>query len=238
MKKIVTCLALLAATVGAQAQGVEINIIGETDDVSGTIVEVSNGEASPSAKFEFKNVSGATIIMNVERIRIIELAGTADYLCWGLECYDEGFVSASDPFISPDVLDVLNDSSAVLLSYHETHDVAGCVQYRYFALDDAGTRLDSVDVKYCSTVSVDENEKFDISIYPNPVSEVLTVKLDQNMDNVGFELYNVLGDVVMTKNLSKGQNYLDVQALPNGVYFYAVMLEGNALETKKLVVRH
>jgi hypothetical protein len=236
MKRIIIGLGLMTFTLGASAQGLEVYIASETEDVSGTTVEDVDGDLE--AVFVVKNVSDSPVVIAVERVKLIVLEGTGDYLCWAEQCYDETDVAPFDPYLNPDEALLESDSSEVLISYHVTHEIAGCASYRYYFIDAGDVRRDSLDVLFCSTVSIDENQGLDITIFPNPVSEILTVSLDRITDNVGFELYNVLGDVVMTKNLIQGQNYLNVQALPNGVYFYSIMQEGNAVETKKLVVRH
>lgn len=238
MKKIITSLALLAFAFTGSAQGIEIFEPGEAVDVSGTVIELTSGEASMHQNFDIKNVSGSTQTLRVERLRIVELAGTMDYLCWGSDCYGEELVSASNPFISLDDIDVDDDSLAILFTYHETKGFAGCVQYRYYIVDDSGTRLDSVDVSYCSTVSINENEKIKVSIYPNPASDLLNITMKNTVNNVDFVLYNILGEKVILTNLNAGLNTVNVEKLPNGIYFYSIVKENKILETKKLVIKH
>lgn len=243
MKKIVTCLGLFAITMGASAQGIEIYLPDGEDIVSGTTIELNAADENMHQEFDVKNVSGATLNLRIERIKITELEGTQDYLCWGANpetgaCYSAGAVSPENPFVTPDDSDLDDGNRGWLATYHVTNGFDGCAQYRYYVIDEIDARLDSVDVMYCSTVSIEEDVKVEVSVYPNPASDFVNVTMVNEHNNVNFTLYNILGDAVLTANLNAGTNEVALDKLPNGVYFYSILKEGNILETKKLIVRH
>lgn len=230
-------------SLGANAQGIEIYLMGETVDISGTTIELDSESGTLHQEFDVKNVSDVTIDLRVMRVKVVEFAGTEGYLCWGTDtitgaCYPAGVVSPENPWTTPDSAELMADSLGWLSTYHETNGVSGCAQYRYYLIDNADVRLDSVDVIYCSTVSIEEDVKVEVTVYPNPVSKLLNVKLENDLNNVNFTLYNVLGDVVMSSKLNAGVNTLGVEKLPNGVYFYSIQKKGGVVETKKLVIRH
>lgn len=243
MKKIFTSVGFLALGLMASAQGIEIYLPGEDLDVSGTVVDITSGDEVLHQDFDVKNASGSAQTLRITRIKVEELAGTLDYLCWGADaetgaCYSAGQVSPENPWTTPDEANLANGAIGWLATYHQTEGNAGCAQYRYYVINDSDERLDSVDVRYCSTVGVKEEIKENISVYPNPANQLVNIVLDQNVSNVSFKLFNVLGDVIVSRNLNKGQNTLSVSDLPNGVYFYAIVYDGATVETKKLVVKH
>lgn len=243
MRKIFTYLGLALIPFGAGAQDIEIYLPGETDDISGTTIELDSEEGTLHQEFDVKNVGDATLDLRITRVKITELAGTEDYLCWGTDaitgaCYPADVVAPVNPWTTPESTALMPDSLGWLSVYHETNDISGCAQYRYYIIDETDARLDSVDVLSCSTVSIEEDVKVEVTVYPNPVSELLNVRLENDMNNVNFTLYNVLGDVVMSSKLNSGVNTLSVSSLPNGVYFYSILKKGNVVETKKLVIRH
>lgn len=244
MRKLIILFSLGFFAFSGQAQGIEIYLTGEAVDVSGTTVNIDGPESEMHQDFDVKNVSGGTLTLRIERVKILELAGTEDYLCWGANpetgaCYSGTFVSPLNPFISPDASDMPDGSSGWLSTHHTTLGVSGCAQYRYYVIDEIDARLDSVDVMFCSTVGVDEEElSVDVKAYPNPVAITLNIKLSSEAQNVRFELVNVIGETVMYTNLNGGNNTLNVEKLPNGVYFYSIVKNGTILETKKLMVRH
>lgn len=67
-----------------------------------------------------------------------------------------------------------------------------------------------------STVSVEESpfESDDLRIYPNPVSDILTIEFGDENPNSRSLIYNVLGELVAS---SEGKN-ADVSSLPHGTY--------------------
>ena len=83
MKKIFTYLGLFTITLGANAQGIEIYLPDGDVVVSGTTIELNSEEENMHQEFDVENVSGATLNLRIERIKITELEGTEDYLCWG-----------------------------------------------------------------------------------------------------------------------------------------------------------
>ncbi len=244
MKKIITLFYIGLLSYSAQSQGIEIYLPGSDEEISGTVVNIDGPESYMHQDFDVKNVSGSTLTLRIERVKVLELAGTEDYLCWGANpltgaCYSASLVSPENPFISPDASDMENEAIGWLSTHHMTLGVSGCAQYRYYVINGDGTRLDSIDVKFCSTVGIsEETSKVSVTAFPNPTSGLLTVTLQKNAPQVKFALCNVIGESVMSVNLSEGQNLLNLEKLPNGVYFYSILTEGHVIETKKLMIRH
>jgi hypothetical protein len=85
--------------------------------------------------------------------------------------------------------------------------------------------------------------EYDISQnYPNPFNSMTNVKFQ--MSNTGFaeiKMYDITGRMVKTLT---NQRYdagvyllkLDVKDLPSGIYFYTFKVNGNIIDTKKLVL--
>lgn len=239
MKKLYTLIGALTIGAASIAQNIGIYESGEEEDVSGTLVSITGpNDVLLEHHFDVKNISGETGTFRIERVKILEVEGTLDNLCWGLDCYTTDFVSPSNPFISPDDIELPDGEGSVLYSYFEGEGYLGTVQYRYYVIDEDGTRHDSVDVEYNSVLSVEEKVQLDVSVYPNPAATVVNIELENNVNNIGFALYNVLGEKVIDRVLNAGNNTVNVNNLPNGVYFYSILNKGDVIETKKLVVRH
>ena len=77
----------------------------------------------------------------------------------------------------------------------------------------------------CGNVGVGESETTTVAVYPNPVSETLTIEADGLVTIV-----DVMGRVVRTLFVDNKQS-LNVKELPSGVYFVRA---GNAM--KKIMV--
>lgn len=56
-------------------------------------------------------------------------------------------------------------------------------------------------------------------VYPNPAENQITFQLENNQKGIIY-LYDVLGQNILTKEISENNNVIDVQNLSNGVYYY------------------
>ena len=92
----------------------------------------------------------------------------------------------------------------------------------------SGFDLDAIGVIHdLAHFDVSENEVMSIAMYPNPVKDRLTVKVD-NLQLV--EVYNLVGQLVMTSSSS----VIDFGDLNAGLYFVRVTAEGKTV-TKRIV---
>jgi hypothetical protein len=88
----------------------------------------------------------------------------------------------------------------------------------------------------CLTISVEENElnTSDFSMYPNPAKNTLYITTKTN--NAVVSIYNITGKVILTKNLSHGENLVNVSRLASGIYLARFESE-NKVDTKKLIIK-
>ena len=82
------------------------------------------------------------------------------------------------------------------------------------------------------TLGVNDAELAGVSIYPNPASEIVNVKVPSNVELTGVSLYDVLGKKVNV-DVSNGQ--VNVAGLSRGVYVINVETNAGTL-TEKLVI--
>lgn len=78
-----------------------------------------------------------------------------------------------------------------------------------------------------STLATAEVKKIEFSIYPNPVTDILTIKTQEKILNVA--VYDASGKVVNTQ-LNNGQ--INVSALPNGVYILKAVTDKGVYQQK------
>lgn len=74
----------------------------------------------------------------------------------------------------------------------------------------------------------------EIVIYPNPVTEILTLET-QNCTNCIAKLYNTTGKLLKTNNLNLSQNTINVKGFKTGLYFIVVADEYGNKQTQKFV---
>lgn len=77
------------------------------------------------------------------------------------------------------------------------------------------------------------------AIYPNPVSDKLTVELNVGQpDKVKFRLVNILGEIVFEENIltdNQLKHTMDISDIPQGVYLTSVQLPGGKTIINKIV---
>lgn len=71
--------------------------------------------------------------------------------------------------------------------------------------------------------------KKNFEIYPNPVSSILTIKSEKNIDSI--EIFDAFGRLVITK---KFKNFIDVSGLQSGTYLMKICSE-NTIENIKFI---
>lgn len=82
-----------------------------------------------------------------------------------------------------------------------------------------------------------QNSNEGIAIYPNPFNSILTIDLSNvsNSDNVQLNIYNVVGELVLTKSLTHKVSVIETTNLAAGFYFYKVVNDGKVLSSGKLI---
>jgi hypothetical protein len=95
-----------------------------------------------------------------------------------------------------------------------------------------------------TSVGIDEpksNESF-LSNYPNPVSttSTITYKFNTQSKKASIRIYNLTGSIVQDIDIDDTENKLELSftEYDSGVYFYSLIVDGQVLANKKLVVTH
>jgi len=84
----------------------------------------------------------------------------------------------------------------------------------------------------CVALGVSEFETKDISIFPNPATNSITIKNIQKEYTV--EVFNLIGQKVMDSNISPNNNKIDVSNISNGAYILKLKDYSGALKFIKL----
>jgi hypothetical protein len=96
----------------------------------------------------------------------------------------------------------------------------------------------SPDTLFCEQITssiAPMNEKA-FKVYPNPVSDMLTIEWD-GMVYAHIEIYNMAGHRLAQFNSSGGRKYLDVSHFQDGVYFVTIMTD-QARYSRKVILQH
>jgi len=71
----------------------------------------------------------------------------------------------------------------------------------------------------CSSLSVDDIDKLAVSIYPNPVSSELMIKVNSYLINKPYAICDVLGQVLLKGRLNDIDTVINVESLVDSIYF-------------------
>lgn len=231
MKKIITIFAV-ALSLGLAAQSLEL--VSQDDTV---YYDPNVASLDVQAHIEIKNTSTTPKKVKVRRNGPFDALCSTNYFCWDL-CY----LPTDD--VSTGNLTVAGESTNNLFSGHilaAGSGIEGCckISYTFFDQDDFSDTL-RVDVQFCGTNSISINENFysSFSVYPNPANDFVNIEYNGSKDGA-FQLFNVVGQSVFSQTLSAGdqKTSLDVSSLNSGVYFYTLQIDGQVMETKKLVIK-
>jgi hypothetical protein len=83
----------------------------------------------------------------------------------------------------------------------------------------------------CEALSVNDNILSQLSVYPNPTNDIVTIKMPLNIEVVSMKLFDVLGNLVL-KNANTTR--LDVSNLSSGLYLLDITTTVGSI-TKKIV---
>ena len=137
-------------------------------------------------------------------------------------------------------LDAKNGNNSLITTFNATNNTSlTCIQVDNETAANAGQApytnwLKDVTATYsedCAALGIeDESLAQSITLYPNPVSDILTI--DSKISLIKVEIYSVLGQKV--KELYSGFNSITTDNLSKGIYIVRLQSE-NGFATKKLI---
>ena len=140
-------------------------------------------------------------------------------------------------------LTILNDTTGLpfLEVFNNVHELfEDVVEFRIFHNEDItldgqivnGT-LQIDDIMSIELLSNGEQEESNVELFPNPVKDILKIKLP-NASTGNIVIFNVLGENVLSGDLSSRTMQIDLSELKSGVYLVRIQTE-NQSTIKKIV---
>jgi hypothetical protein len=107
------------------------------------------------------------------------------------------------------------------------------------AMDDAGlwdralTDGEIAALYFSTPVSVEDNSNSGVlTIFPNPVHQVVNIQTNINLTNQQFQLFNALGKVVKTGRIEVENTLINLEGFSRGTYFLKI---GNESKVHKIL---
>jgi hypothetical protein len=102
----------------------------------------------------------------------------------------------------------------------------------------AGNVFDFSFVKliYNPSLTVDEVNQIQFTMYPNPASDVIKIEL-LDTETYAFQIYNVAGKLISQRKLISNSFELNVSSIPKGIYFISITsLSTGVAQSRKVIV--
>lgn len=130
-----------------------------------------------------------------------------------------------------------NDNNESIISFSVT-DAPNlhCIQVDDVAFSEENwTMIDDSDVfsEMCGIVSVSQSNMINVTVYPNPVTDIMTIKCNENQQ-FNWRLINLNGECVLKGKISEDIK-ISVDKLQRGVFTLQLFNESQVM-TKKIVI--
>lgn len=236
MKKIIS-LILFMAVVAVYAQSFQISYNGEPVGEEFNFY-VENANDDNELIFIITNTSDEPVTISLSRRVVSEVPGSYNIFCFGGGCYDSQNSAENPMTLQPGETSEGSD-------FHFLYNPCGnegttSVNYSFASADYSV----SVMVNYIySTVGISSSDLFvnSLAAYPNPASTSVTVSYDLSGLNSDARLVitNLVGSKVAVRSLNgnSGKVNVDLSNLDAGIYFYSIEANGQAISTRKLIVK-
>lgn len=244
MKKLYfTILLILPSFLFAQTT---INLQDSEENISGGSYEftASNSNAV-DVPLEIKNMGSSDADWRITRLRINVPAGWSDLICWGhsTDAFGGTCFSSSQMLGNPWTTPVSsnftvspNEYGKLKVTINPEEGATGLGHYRYYVSNDGVNFIDSVDIKFDYSLSVQEVEPIQVSIVPNPASDFIQINLSGAV-TAQMKMVDVLGSEVLNRTVMSTATF-DISNFRNGVYIMTFNAPGSKSIVRKVIVKH
>lgn len=174
-----------------------------------------------NVKFDYRWVTSASA-NSAMTIRIKDAANLATNLAMTNASLPDGFVLNSD-------VDVWQNGE---FNFVVPDGVSNVRIIFYKVNGNKPLNLDNVVIVDAATLAINNLEKFDFKLYPNPSQNFISVSASEMINSV--QIYNVLGQRVLAENINMNSKQINISSLEKGVYLIKTTID-NIAGTYKFV---
>ncbi len=95
-----------------------------------------------------------------------------------------------------------------------------------------GYGIPDFQVAMNAVLSSEEFEFGKINLYPNPVNDVLTLDVPEQLINSKISIYNTFGQIIKEEEIKYSNQKIAMHNLNSGIYFYTVSNSGISVSGK------
>jgi len=246
MKKLYILLFVLIVASGSLfAQSLQLfDHLGNAIPNGGTVIvdwrNLYDTTSDVFTELKIKNNSTSAVTLKAIKTAKILPGAQKSYYCFA------GFCFGDTTTVSPNELDLAAGQTDNNFSAHINPWNTPGNSVVYYKVYNTRNANDTVSVFIQTRIwhaGINDNDaRADLgAAYPNPANEKFTV--DYSLSGAGsatLVLQNVLGSKVREVSVTDGSGKIQVNVagLPEGVYLYSIYVDGKAVSTRKVLVRH
>jgi len=125
------------------------------------------------------------------------------------------------------------DNGNAVINGETSQSFTATVTGNYAVEITVGNCVDTSACENVTVVGIDELSKASVNIYPNPNNGIFNIITSEQAN---ITIYNMLGEMVLTKVLNGGNHVLSLNSHPKGVYFINIQQNEN-VTTYKMIVK-
>lgn len=103
----------------------------------------------------------------------------------------------------------------------------------YKALVITGNENDKAYFQSVPYMSVNNREKSNLTIYPNPANDFLYI--ENLTEPIQVEIYDLSGKVLLSQEANEARKQVNLSQLSNGIYLYELSQNGQGIKTGKMI---
>lgn len=243
MKKFLLSLIMMAFAGYVSAQSFTFEHNGETVEPGyyEVIGDIDPNTGDMAFAFNIINLTDNSFRIKCDRVILEKSEIGSVSVCMGVDCFAS--------FVDNTYADIEGGSEKEFSSHFSPlndnwEPVEGSfvkVQYSFYVNEGDEPVVLEIYFKYTTASVADYSDnKIFSNAYPNPAKNVVSFDYDMPNDvqTAAVAIYNMMGQEVLRQDLNIGGSRLDVNVsdLTDGVYFYSLIVNNQAVKTNKLVV--
>jgi hypothetical protein len=91
------------------------------------------------------------------------------------------------------------------------------------------------NVELTRVVSVEEYQKEDFVVFPNPTDDFVKLSSELAGMNLLAKIYNISGKLLFSKRINSNDNEIDFRSYPVGIYVIKILNENNEIRECKVI---
>ncbi len=186
------------------------------------------------------NNASEQIELNLKAVSITGADGSGLEFCFGISCYMGISAGTIYPLSDAFYIDAGATDSGTHFHHHIQSgdpDVTEYVLKIYEAGNEANNYVQFTYKYDANYVGIKNTEKTLISLFPNPATKFITVKIPENLKTSELIVTNILGRTIARRQLKNTKTTVNTETYSPGIYFVSIISESNIIETKKLIIK-